>query len=398
MAEARALGGAPGRLAPLPYGRQSIDEADVQAVVRALRSERVTTGPLVDEFERRLAERVGAAHAVAVSSGTAALHAAMFAAGVGPGDEVIVPPLTFAATANAVCYLGATPVFADVRRDTLNLDPAAAEAVVTPRTRAIVTVDFAGQPSELEPLRALAASRGLTLIEDAAHALGAHYRGRRVGVHADLVTLSFHPVKHITTGEGGVVLTEDAGLAARMRRFRNHGIDTDADTRATRGDWYYEMLDLGFNYRLTDIQCALGLSQLDKLDGFLARRRALAARYIAALAGVPGVRLPAVAPDVRHAWHLFPVLLDLERLAVDRRAVFVALRAEGIGVNVHYIPVYWHPYYARRGYRRGLCPVAEWAYERLLTLPLFPAMDDRDVDDVVRAVVKVTGLSGRAEP
>jgi perosamine synthetase len=385
--------GEPARPTLLPYGRQSIDEADVEAVVRALRSERVTTGPLVDEFERRLAGRVGAAHAVAVSSGTAALHAAMFAAGVGPGDEVIVPPLTFAATANAACYLGATPVFADVRRDTLNLDPAAAAAAVTPRTRAIVTVDFAGQPSDLEPLRALAAGRGLTLIEDAAHALGAHYRGRPVGAHADLVTLSFHPVKHITTGEGGVVLTGDAELAARLRRFRNHGIDADADTRAARGDWYYEMLDLGFNYRLTDIQCALGLSQLDKLDGFLARRRALAARYAAALAGVPGVGLPAVAADVRHAWHLFPVLLDLERLAVDRRAVFAALRAEGIGVNVHYIPVYWHPYYARRGYRRGLCPVAEWAYERLLTLPLFPAMDDRDVDDVVRALAGITGAA-----
>jgi perosamine synthetase len=374
----------------LPYGRQAVDDDDVAAVVRALRADRITTGPLVDEFERRLADRVGVAHAVAVSSGTAALHAAVFAAGIGPGDEVIVPPLTFAATANAVCYLGGTPVFADVRRDTLNLDPAAVEAALTPRTRAVITVDFAGQPSDLDPLRALAARRGLALIEDAAHSLGAQYRGRPVGVDADLVTLSFHPVKHITTGEGGVVLTGDTELAARLRRFRNHGIDADADARAARGDWYYEMHDLGFNYRLTDIQCALGLSQLDKLDGFLARRRALAARYTAALTGMPGVRLPAVAPDVRHAWHLFPILLDLERLSLDRRAVFTALRAEGIGVNVHYIPVYWHPYYARRGFQRGLCPGAEWAYERLLTLPLFPTMDDRDLDDVVGAVAKVT--------
>jgi dTDP-4-amino-4,6-dideoxygalactose transaminase len=316
----------------------------------------------------------------------------VFAAGVEAGDEVIVPPLTFAATANAVCYLGATPVFADVRRDTLNLDPARVQAAITPRTRAIVTVDFAGQPSDLEPLRALAAARGLVLIEDAAHALGAHYRGRPVGsAFADLVTLSFHPVKHITTGEGGMVLTADAALAARLRRFRNHGIDADATERAARGEWYYQMLDLGFNYRLTDIQCALGLSQLARLDGFVARRRALAARYVEALADLPAVQLPAVAADVRHAWHIFPVLLDLERLAIDRRTVFTALRAEGIGVNVHYIPVYWHPYYTRRGYQRGLCPVAEWAYERLLTLPLFPAMDDRDVDDVVRAVARITG-------
>jgi perosamine synthetase len=392
MGEAPALGGRATRPARLPYGRQSIDDADVEAVVRALRSDFVTTGPLVDEFERRLAEHVGAAHAVAVSSGTAALHAAVVAAGVEAGDEVIVPPLTFAATANAVCYLGATPVFADVRRDTLNLDPARVQAAITPRTRAIVTVDFAGQPSDLEPLRALAAARGLVLIEDAAHALGAHYRGRPVGsAFADLVTLSFHPVKHITTGEGGMVLTADAALAARLRRFRNHGIDADATERAARGEWYYQMLDLGFNYRLTDIQCALGLSQLARLDGFVARRRALAARYVEALADLPAVQLPAVAADVRHAWHIFPVLLDLERLAIDRRTVFTALRAEGIGVNVHYIPVYWHPYYTRRGYQRGLCPVAEWAYERLLTLPLFPAMDDRDVDDVVRAVARITG-------
>jgi perosamine synthetase len=392
MGEAPALGGRATRPARLPYGRQSIDDADVEAVVRALRSDFVTTGPLVDEFERRLAEHVGAAHAVAVSSGTAALHAAVVAAGVEAGDEVIVPPLTFAATANAVCYLGATPVFADVRRDTLNLDPARVQAAITPRTRAIVTVDFAGQPSDLEPLRALAAARGLVLIEDAAHALGAHYRGRPVGsAFADLVTLSFHPVKHITTGEGGMVLTADAALAARLRRFRNHGIDADATERAARGEWHYQMLDLGFNYRLTDIQCALGLSQLARLDGFVARRRALAARYVEALADLPAVQLPAVAADVRHAWHIFPVLLDLERLAIDRRTVFTALRAEGIGVNVHYIPVYWHPYYTRRGYQRGLCPVAEWAYERLLTLPLFPAMDDRDVDDVVRAVARITG-------
>jgi len=227
------------------------------------------------------------------------------------------------------------------------------------------------------------------LLDDAAHALGAEYHGRPLGRQAHLTTLSFHPVKHVTTGEGGMVVTDDAGFAERATRFRNHGITSSAGERFRSGEWLYEMVDLGFNYRLTDVQCALGLSQLAKLDRFLARREAIAARYRAALGGLPGVALQAVTPGVRHAWHIFPLLLALERLAADRRAIFAALRAEGIGVSVHYVPVYWHPYYQRLGYPKGLCPVAERAYERLLTLPLFPSMEDRDVDDVVAAVVKV---------
>jgi len=390
MGERLALhGGQPVRAQMLPYGRQDIDEADVAAVVESLRSDWLTTGPRVAEFERRVAERVGVRHAVAVSSGTAALHAAAFAAGLGPGDEAIVPPLTFAATANAVLYQGATPVFADVLPDTLTLDPARAREQLTARTRAIVAVDFAGHPADLDELRALARTQGLALLDDAAHALGAEYRGRPVGGQADLATFSFHPVKHVTTGEGGMVVTDDAALAERAARFRNHGITTGAAERFQSGEWFYEMVDLGFNYRLTDVQCALGLSQLGKLDRFLARRAAIAARYREALGRLPGVALQTVAPDVRHAWHIFPLLLDLERLAADRRAIFTALRAEGIGVNVHYIPVYWHPYYQRLGYPKGLCPVAERAYERLLTLPLFPAMEDRDVEDVVTAVRRV---------
>jgi len=390
MAERLALhGGAPVRARLLPYGRQQLDEADVAAVVECLRGDWLTTGPRVAEFERRVAERVGVRHAVAVSSGTAALHTAAFAAGLGPGDEAVVPPLTFAATANAVLYQGATPVFADVRPDTLTLDPARVREKLTPRTRAIVAVDFAGHPADLDELRELARARGLALLDDAAHALGAEYRGRPVGGQADLTTFSFHPVKHVTTGEGGMVVTDDAALAARAARFRNHGITTGAAERFQSGEWFYEMADLGFNYRLTDVQCALGLSQLAKLDRFLARRAAIAARYREALGSLAGVALQAVAPDVRHAWHIFPLLLDLERLAADRRAIFTALRAEGIGVNVHYIPVYWHPYYQRLGYPKGLCPVAERAYERLLTLPLFPAMEDRDVEDVVTAVRRV---------
>jgi perosamine synthetase len=384
-------GGTPVRTSLLPYGLHCIEEDDVAAVAAALRDPWITQGPRVAAFERAIAARVGARHAVAVINGTAALHAALFAAGVGPGDEVIVPPLTFAATANAACYLGATPVFADVRPDTLTLDPARVRERLTPRTRAIVTVDFAGQPGDLDDLGALAARAGAVLVDDAAHALGATYRGRPVGAQPGLTTFSFHPVKHVTTGEGGMVVAQDPALADRLARFRSHGIASSAAERMARGEWVYEMTDLGFNYRLTDFAAALGLSQLAKLDRFLARRAAIAAGYGAALAGLPGLRLPAVAADVGHAWHIFPVLLEPDELTADRATVFRALRAEGIGVNVHYIPVYWHPYYAARGYPRGLCPVAESAYARLLTLPLFPAMEDRDAKDVVVALEKVLG-------
>jgi perosamine synthetase len=387
-------GGTPVRRQMLPYGGQVIEDDDVDAVARALREDWITTGPRVAEFERRIAARVGARHGVAVSSGTAALHVAAFAAGIGAGDEVIVPALTFAASANAVLYMGGRPVFCDVRADTLNLDPALAAAAITPRTRAIMAVDFAGQPCDLDPLRDLAHARGLLLIDDAAHALGAEYRGRPLGTQADLTTLSFHPVKAITTGEGGMVLTDDAGRAARAARFRNHGISTEAAARHEAGQWYYEMVDLGFNYRLTDVQCALGLSQLAKLDRFLARRRAIAERYRAALADVPGVIVPAVAPDVGHAWHIFPVLLDAGRLRAGRAEVFAALRAEGIGVTVHYIPVYRHPYYQALGYPKSACPVAESAHERLLTLPMSARLTDTDAGDVIAAVAKVFGHFG----
>ena len=396
MAERLALyGGTPVRTTPLPYGHQSISETDIAAVAAALRSEWITTGPRVTEFERGVAARVGARHAVAVSSGTAALHVAAFAAGLGPGDEAIVPPLTFAATANAVRYLGATPVFADVQADTLTLDPERVAEKLTSRTRAIIGVDFAGLPCDWEALRALARPAGLTLIDDAAHALGATSNGRALGSLVELTTFSFHPVKHATTGEGGMVTTDDPALAERARRFRNHGITVDASERFSRGEWHYEMVDLGFNYRLTDVQCALGLSQITRLDAMLARRRAIATRYRAHLRGLPGLAPQALPAGREHAWHIFPILLDLDRLAGDRRAIFAALRAEGIGVNVHYIPVYWHPYYQRLGYAKGLCPVAEALYERLITLPLFPAMTDGDVDDVLAAVGKVIDHFGR---
>lgn len=387
--ELALLGGAPVRAEMLPYGRHSIEEADVQAVAAALRSGWLTTGPRVAEFERAVAAAAGAAHAVAVSSGTAALHAAVAAAGIGPGDEVITSPLTFVASANAVLYRGGVPVFADVREDTLCMDPVDAEMKLTPRTRALLPVDYAGQPADLDEVARIAAARGLTVIEDAAHSLGAAYRGRSVGAIADLTVFSFHPVKAVTTGEGGAITTERADLAEVMRRFRSHGIDGDFRDREARSLEFSPMVELGFNYRLTDLQCALGLSQLGRLERLLKRRAQIAERYTEALAGVAGVTGPAVPSHVRHAWHIFPVLLELDRLRADRRTVLAALRAENVGAIAHYVPAYWHPYYEALGYRRGLCPRAEAAWARLVTLPLFPAMSDGDADDVIAALGKV---------
>ena len=389
-------GGAPVRETLLPYGRQSIDEADIQAVVDVLRSDWLTTGPKVGEFEKAFAARVGAAHAVSFSSGTAALHGAAFAAGLKAGDEAITTPITFAATANCVLYQGATPVFADVSSDTLNLDPKQVERRLSPRTRALLPVDYAGHPAELESLLEIAAQRGLVVIEDACHALGAEYRGRRVGAIADMTVFSFHPVKHVTTGEGGMVATNNAQYAETLRRFRNHGISTEARQRQAAAQWHYEMVLLGFNYRLPDLVCALGIEQLKKLDANLARRREIAARYTAALRETPGVIPPAVRDEVNPAWHLYPIRLDLEKLSADRAQIFRALRAENIGVSVHYIPVHLHPYYRERfGYQGGEYPVAEDAYARLISLPMFSGMTDRDADDVIQAVRKVAGHYSR---
>lgn len=382
-------GGQPVRATLLPYGRQAIDDADIAAVTRVLRSDWLTTGPAVPEFEQAFAAFVGAAHAVAVCNGTAALHAAAALAGIGPGDEVIVPVMTFAASANCVRYLGGTVVFADVRADTLNVDPAHVAALITPRTRAIVAVDFAGQPADLDELMALAARHDLKVIEDAAHALGATYRGRSVGTIADFTTYSLHPVKHLTTGEGGMVMTGDAAAAAGLRQFRSHGISSDHRQREAAGSWFYEMHDLGFNYRITDFQCALGTSQLAKQREWLDRRRAIATRYTAALSQVPGVKTPTVLADREPAWHLYAIQIDPKALTVDRAQIFRALRAENIGVNVHYIPVPWHPYYQQLGYRRGGWPVAETAYEQLISLPMFPAMTDADVEDTIAAVTRL---------
>jgi perosamine synthetase len=386
----------PVRSTMLPYGRQSISEEDIQAVVDVLRSDWLTTGPTVGEFERAFAGSVGAAEAVAVSNGTAALHCAIYAAGIGPGDEVIVPPMTFAASSNAVIYQGGTPVFADVDPGTLLIDPASVESRITPRTRAIVAVDYAGQPCDYDALRSIADRHRLLLIDDACHALGGAYRGRPVGTLGDLNTFSFHPVKPITTGEGGMITTGDRELASRMRTFRNHGITSDHRQREQVGSWMYEMVDLGYNYRLTDFQCALGISQLRRLEAWVARRREIARQYDAAFASIPAIRPLEVRGDVLHAYHLYMVRVDTDAIGAGRGEIFAALRAEGIGVNVHYIPVHLHPYYRRRfGTGPGLCPVAESAYEQLVTLPVFPAMSDTDVEDVVEACSRVINRFSR---
>ena len=370
----------------IPYGRQCIDEADIQAVVDVLRSDWLTTGPKVKEFEHAFACHVGAGHAVAVTNGTAALHAAIYALNIGPGDEVIVPAITFVATANAVVYQGATPVFVDVDPSSLLIDPGRIEDRITNKTKAIIAVDYAGHPCDYDVLRDIAKRCSLHLMDDACHALGGSYRGRPVGSLAELNTFSLHPVKPITTGEGGIVTTDNAELAVRMRLFRNHGITTDHRQREAMGSWFYEMIDLGYNYRLTDFQCALGLSQLNKLAGWVIRRREIAAHYDAAFIDMPSVRPLTVRPDVGHAYHLYVVRL----CGKDRETVFNGLRAEDIGVNVHYIPVHLHPFYQQRfGTSPGLCPAAEQAYKEIITLPMHPAMSDNMVDSVIEAMKKV---------
>ena len=377
-------------ISSIPYARHSVDEGDISAVDEVLRSDWLTTGPKVAEFEGAMAARAGTPHAVAVSSGTAALHAAMHATGVGPGDEVVVPAITFVATANAAVYMGATPVFADVDPDTLLIDPASVEARITERTKALVTVDYAGQPCDYDELRALCKPLDITLIADACHAVGATYRDRPVGSLATMSTFSFHPAKHVTSGEGGMVTTADGDLDGRLRVFRNHGIDADHHHRAGAGTWKYDMSEMGFNYRLSDLHSALGLGQLGKLDASLKRRRQIAARYDEAFAELATVSPLLHRSGRTHANHLYVVRLDVERIDGGREAVFTDLRTAGIEVNVHYRPVYSHSFYRDRfGDRTGACPHAESAYERILTLPLFPAMTDDDTERVVTVVTEV---------
>lgn len=383
-------GGRPIRERPLPYGRHLIVEADVEHVARVLRGDWLTTGPTVDRFEDALATTLCAQNAVAVSSGTAALHAACAALGLQPGDEVILPALTFVASANAVLYVGAVPVFAEVDPDTFLLDPVDVDRKITPRTRAIMVVHYAGLEADLSDLRAIADRHALRLVEDAAHALGAGAPNAPVGSKSDLATFSFHPVKHVTTGEGGAVVTRSTADADFVRRFRNHGLSSDARQRERANTWHTEMIELGFNYRLSDIGAALGLAQLARLREGLERRRAIAQRYRSALSDLDTLRPQRVLGAEEHAWHIYPVRVDTQRLRADRDQIIRALRAEGIGANLHYPPVHLHPYYRERfGYGDGHLPVTERICRELLTLPLFPSMTDTDASDVVAAVRRV---------
>jgi len=371
----------------IPYGRQSIDEEDIQAVVEVLRSDWLTTGPKVEEFEQAFAQYVGIKEAVAVSSGTAALHAAMYALGIGPGDEVIVPAMTFAATANCVVFQGGAPIFVDVNSNSLLIEPEQVESKINSRTRAIIAVDYTGQPADYDQLRTITDKYGILLVADACHSLGARYKDRKVGTLADLNIFSFHPVKHMTTAEGGMITTEDSDLAQKMRVFRNHGITSDHHQREALGSWFYEMMDLGFNYRLTDMQCALGINQLRKLPDFLKRRREIAAQYHEFFAGLKEIEPLEVREDAIHAYHLYVIKISFSGTKNQRKRFFQKMREKGVGVNVHYIPVHLHPFYRKRfNTGPGLCPVAETEFEHILSLPIYPKMSDADMQRVISAV------------
>lgn len=371
----------------LPYGKQWLDEADIEAVVQVLKGDFITQGPAIEAFERKVADYAGARYGVAFANGTAALHGACFAAGITDGDEVITTPLTFLASSNCVLYQGGVPVFADIDPVTYNIDPRQIEKKLTPRTKAIIPVDFSGQPAEMDRIQEIARLHNLIVIEDAAHSLGAEYQGRKVGTWADMTMFSFHPVKHVTTGEGGMIVTDNEAFYRKLLRFRSHGMTRDPqDLKRNEGPWYYEMQELGYNYRMTDIQAALGISQMDKLDGFIARRRELVDMYTRELSDIPGLVLPEQHPEANSSWHLYVVRFMPEQFRSSRREIFEQLRDWNIGVNVHYIPVYLQPYYEGLGYEKGLCPNAESYYETCITLPLFPGMKDEDVLDVVRAI------------
>ncbi|WP_261303493.1 UDP-4-amino-4,6-dideoxy-N-acetyl-beta-L-altrosamine transaminase [Paenibacillus andongensis] len=383
-------GGNPVRPTLLPYGQQWIDEEDIQSVLDVLRGELITQGPKIAEFEQKVAKYAGTKYAVAFSSGTAALHGACFAAGIGPGDEVITSAITFAASSNCVLYQGGTPVFADINPLTYNIDPQDIRAKLSSRTKAIIPVDFTGQPVEMDEIRQIANEHNLIIIEDAAHSIGATYKGRKVGTLADMTMFSFHPVKHVTTAEGGVIVTNNEDFYYRMQLFRSHGITKDPSLLThNEGPWYYEMQELGYHYRMPDMQAALGITQMDKLDRFVARRREIASYYQSELSGLPGITLPRQHEDTSSSWHLFILRFDLSKSKLSRKEIFEAFRAENIGVNVHYLPVYLHPYYEKLGYTKGICPEAETLYKEIITIPLFPRMTTKDMEDVVGAVRKI---------
>jgi dTDP-4-amino-4,6-dideoxygalactose transaminase len=387
-----SAGGTPVRDAFLPLALPWIGEREKQLVLETLSSGWVTTGPRTQELARRIAALAGTRHGLAVNSATGALHLALAALGVGPGDEVITSAYTFAACVNVIEHVGARPVLADIEPDTLCIDPRAVEAALTPRAKVVMPVSYAGHPCDSDALRALARARGFRLVEDAAHALGAALNGRPVGSLADITAFSFYATKNLTTGEGGAAVTDDDALAERMQVLSLHGMSRDAWKRYTdTGSWYYEVVAPGFKYNLSDVLAAIGLGQLERFDEMQRLRAARVARYQQALADVPEVRVPRARAGVTHAWHLFPIALELERLTCDRAKFIQELRAENIGTSVHFIPIHFHPHFRDTlELREGAFPVAEHAYRRAVTLPLFPSMSERDVDDVVTAVRKVT--------
>lgn len=396
MEDLAIKGGKPVRNKFLPYSHQWIDGEDIKSIVEVLKSDWITQGPKIEEFEEAIAKFVGAKYAVALSSGTAALHAACFVADIGQTDEVVTSPITFAASSNCIIYMGGRPVFVDIKEDTCNIDPGEIERKITRETKAIIPVDFAGQPADLDEIHKIAKEHNLIVIEDASHALGAEYKDRKIGSFSNLTIFSFHPVKHITTGEGGIVTTNNEGFYERLLMFRTHGI-TKNKVKLTKneGPWYYEMQELGYNYRITDFQCALGISQLNNLNKFVKRRKEIVKRYNEAFKDIEGIITPYEKPEVESAWHIYVIRLKSDKLKTTRKEIFEALRAENIGVHVHYIPVYYHPYYQKLGYQKGLCPKAERYYEEAITLPLFPKMSDKDVEDVINAVKKVVSYNNR---
>jgi UDP-4-amino-4,6-dideoxy-N-acetyl-beta-L-altrosamine transaminase len=373
----------------IPYGHQWINEKDIKEVVKVLKSDWITQGPKVEEFEKAIAKYCRVKYAVAVSSGTAALHAAYAVAGIAPGDEVITTPLTFAATAYAVSHLGGKPVFVDVQEDTLNIDPTKIEEKINKKTKAVAPVDFRGHPCDYDGIIKIAKKHKLLIIEDAAHSLGSEYKGKRIGSFADFTILSFHPVKAITTGEGGMILTNRKDFYEKLKIFRHHGIIKKPE----KGGWYYEIENPGYNYRLTDFQCALGLSQLKKINKFIKKRREIVEKYNDAFKDIEEIITPTERNYVKSAWHIYVIQLCLEKLKVDRKKMFEELQKEGLGVQVHYLPLHLQPLYRKKfGYKKGDFPVAEIYYQRAITLPLFPKMTGREVNKVIKSVKKVIDL------